>query len=69
MKIYVAPHSEKLLPVYSTCLSWVISSFALCHYHFWTPAEGVAPIWDINTSLVAEEMKTDFPRDTHAYNF
>lgn len=26
------------------------------------PAEGVAPLWDVNISLVAEEKKTDFLR-------
>ena len=31
--------------------------------------KGCPPLWDVNISLVAEEKKTDFLRNTRAENF
>lgn len=46
------------------------SSATLPHAFVTTgPWPRVAPIWDINTSLMTEENKTNFPRNAHAYNF
>lgn len=46
------------------------SSATLLHAFVTTgPWLSVAPTWDIDTSLMTEENKTNFPWNAHAYNF